>query len=54
MMLLAFQPAFKQTRIRADWSASMYTALVSNVMRTCKLQRLMCRLINELAFVARE
>ena len=26
----------KQTYIHADWSASLYTALVSNVMRTCK------------------
>ena len=33
----SFNPHAKQTYIRADWSTSLHTALVSNVMRT--LQR---------------
>ena len=33
----SFNPHAKHTYIRADWSTSLYTALVSNVMRT--LQR---------------
>ena len=32
----SFNPRAKQTYIRADWSASLHTALISNVMRTCK------------------
>ena len=32
----SFNPHAEQTYIRADWSASLYTALISSVMRTRK------------------